>query len=165
MEEARELHTHWLHRHSHLSGTLDSLNDVDCPLLSGLLPGPSWWGEGNPPGREGWWGEDPPEGAVLLTPQEVEPQTQQPAPNEQQEPYLARDLLGLQHMRTQQNRHRSPQNEERGTPDHRLGDCMGLVTAGKGERGLASDFSRSTQSQTINKIKAPRGQDSKEDRR
>ena len=26
----------------------------------GLLPGPSWWGEGNASGREGWWGEDPP---------------------------------------------------------------------------------------------------------
>ena len=54
----------------------------------GLLPGLSWWWEGNPPGREGWWREDPSEGARLLTPQEVEPQTQQPAPNQQQ-------LLGL----------------------------------------------------------------------
>ena len=130
----------------------------------GLLPGPSWWGEGNPPGRAGWrWG-DPTEDAVLLTPQEVEPQMQQPAPNQQQPPDLARVFLELQHMRTQQtdtDHHRTKNREHQTTDRGRTGS----VTAGKGERGLASDFPRSTQSQTINKIKVLWGQDSKEDRR
>ena len=66
-----------------------------------------------------------------------------------------------EHSENDTGQHRR-KNGDRLTTDR---SRMGSVMAGKGNRGCAPDFPRSTQSQTINEFKALSGQDRKEDRR
>ena len=97
-------------------------------------------------------GADPTTGADVAAPM--------PAQDPQQPPNLARYIFEL-HMPPRQRQHWS-QNKGRGAPEHRQG-LYGLVTAGKGERGHASEFPRSAQSQTTHETRAQEGHERRED--
>ena len=73
-------------------------------------------------------------------------------------PDLARDLFELQHRRPGLKRRMSPHSIKHLEPELRSGfGCMESGTAGNGARGHASEFPRSTQSQTIHKQGPKRG--------
>ena len=111
-------------------------------------------------------------GCLLLTPLEMEPQT--PAPRKVQnlrKPHLSNQLWP-DFFLSCSTRDRSENDKGHHKTGDKIGesqttgwDCMVLVMAGKGERGYASEFSRSEQSQTTHEIGPQEGPDSSEGRR
>ena len=62
-------------------------------------------------------------------------------------------------------RKRSPQNENLGQPDRRLGLCGIVDGRERGERGHTSNFSRSEKSPATHETRAQEGHNSNKDRR
>ena len=108
---------------------------------------------------------------LLLTPLEMEPQT--PAPRKVQnlrKPHLSNQLWP-DFFLSCSTRDRSENDKGHHKTGDKIGesqttgwDCMVLVMAGKGERGYASEFSRSEQSQITHETRTQEGHDSNQDR-